>query len=274
MSIIPGVPLSYAIDLGAAIDDVVVENMQMQYQGYVAKRAASEQSADDINPVDGIAVIAVASGEGMSQLLKQDLGVAAIVAGGQTMNPSAEDFLKLIDRLPNTEIILLPNNKNIILAAEQAATLARAKQVRVVPSKTVPQGIASLVSYLSLRESETLDEVVVGMREALRDVVTCEVTTATRDVEINEVRVVQGQYIGLMDGQLRVAADTLETLVLSLLAKAGADEYELITLYYGDQITQPQAAALMQQLSGKFAGQEFNLVYGGQPLYPYLISLE
>ncbi|MBC8171473.1 MAG: DAK2 domain-containing protein, partial [Anaerolineae bacterium] len=270
----PGAPLSYAIELGAAIDDIVVENMQMQYQGYVAKRAADKQTPDDINPVEGIAVIAVASGDGMSQLLKQDLGVAAIVAGGQMMNPSTEDFLLLIDRLPNTEIILLPNNKNIILAAEQAATLARNKQVRVVPSRTVPQGIAALVSYISLRETETLDEVIRGMHEALHEVITCEITTATRTVEINEVRVVEGQYIGLIDGQLQVADDTLETVAMKLLAKAGADEYELITLYYGDQITQPQAAALVQQLSGKFAGQEFNLVYGGQPLYPYLISLE
>jgi DAK2 domain fusion protein YloV len=270
----PGMPLSYAIELGGAIDDVVIENMQMQYQGYVAKRAADEQTSDEINPVDGIAVIAVASGDGMSQLLKQDLGVAAIVSGGQTMNPSAEDFLKMIDHLPSTEIILLPNNKNIILAAEQAATLARAKQVRVVPSKTVPQGIAALVSYISLREIEPLDEVVQGMREALRDVITCEITIATRNVEINEVRVVEGQYIGLIDGQLQVADDTLETVAMKLLAKAGADEYELITLYYGDQVAKPQAAALVEQLSGAFAGQEFNLVYGGQPLYPYLISLE
>lgn len=270
----PGIPLSYAIELGAAIDDVVVENMQMQYQGYVAQRSASEQPVDELNQVEGIAVIAVASGEGMSQLLRQDLGVAAIVSGGQTMNPSAEDFLKMIDRLPNTEIILLPNNKNIILAAEQAATLARDKQVRVVPSRTVPQGIAALVSYISLRDTEPLDEVVQGMREALHEVITCEVTTATRNVELNEVHVVEGQYIGLIDGQLHIADDSLENTVLQVLAKAGADEYELITLYYGDQITQPQAEAQIELLSDAFAGQEFNLVYGGQPLYPYLISLE
>lgn len=269
----PGVPLSYAIGLGAAIDDIVVENMQMQYQGYVQQRASQEQSAEIIE-VEGAAVIAVASGDGMNHLLKQDLGVAAVISGGQTMNPSTEDFLSVIERLPNHEIILLPNNRNIILAAEQAAGLMQDKQIRVVASRTIPQGISALIGYISTRETSTLDEIVEAMREGLHNIVTCEITTATRDVEINGVNVAEGQFIGLVDGQLRTASDTLETVVEQVLQKASADEYELITLYYGEGVTDRQAQALIERLRLAFSGQEFHLVYGGQPLYPYLISLE
>jgi uncharacterized protein len=269
----PGVPLSYAISLGAAIDDIVVENMQMQYEGYVARRSA-EESGTEITHVEGVAVIAVASGLGMNQLLKDDLGVAAVISGGQTMNPSTEDFMAVIDRLPNDEIILLPNNKNIILAAEQAAALARDKQVRVVPSRTIPQGIGALVGYLGVRDHGKLDEIVEAMREALHNIVTCEITTATRAVEINNVAVSEGQFIGLVDGQLQVAADTLQETVMRVLQKARADEYELITLYYGEDVKETEAQSLVEQLQAAFAGQEFTLVYGGQPLYPYLISLE
>jgi DAK2 domain fusion protein YloV len=269
----PGVPLSYAIGLGAAIDDVVVENMQMQYEGYVSKRSA-EEHVHEIVEVEGVAVVAVASGEGMTHLLKDDLGVSAVISGGQTMNPSTEDFLSVIDRLPNDEIILLPNNKNIILAAEQAAALARDKQVRIVPSRTIPQGISALLGYISLRDTGSLDEIVEAMREGLYNIVTCEITTATRDVEINEVKVSQGQYIGLINEQLQVASDTLEDAVEQVLAKARADEYELITLYYGEGVTEKQSQALIERLQKAFSAQEFHLVYGGQPLYPYLISLE
>jgi uncharacterized protein len=267
----PGVPLSYAIRLGAAIDDIVVENMQMQYQGYVAKREAEESH---IAYVEGVAVVAVASGEGMNHLLKEDLGVAVVISGGQTMNPSTEDFLSVIDRLPNDEIVLLPNNKNIILAAEQAAALARDKKVRVVPSRTIPQGISALVEYTNLRDSGKLDQIIEAMRDGIRNVVTCEVTTATRDVEINDVDVSEGQYIGLVDGQLRVAADTRDAAVQGVLEKARADEYELITLYYGDGVPETHAQALVERLQSLFGSQSFQLVYGGQPLYPYLISLE
>lgn len=270
----PGVPLSYAIALGAAIDDIVVENMQMQYEGYVTRREAQEQH-DDINPVDGVAVVAVASGDGMRLLLKQDLGVAAVVSGGQTMNPSTEDFLAIIDRLPNQEIILLPNNKNIILAAEQAAALARDKQVHVIPSKTIPQGIAAQVAYISVRDSGgDLAAILEAMRESLHEVVTCEVTTATRDVEIDGVQVRQGQYIGLVNGQLRTAGDDLKSVSQATLTAAGAGDYELITLYYGSDLNATQAQAIVQDLAGAFVGQEFTLVYGGQALYPLLMSLE
>jgi hypothetical protein len=192
------------------------------------------------------------------------------------MNTGTDDFLKMIDRLPNDEIILLPNNKNIVMAAEQAARMAAdsGKTVRVIPTRTIPQGIASLVNYISLRETAGLDEIVEAMNEAINEVVTCEITTATRDVEIDGVKVIAGQYIGLVDGQLRTSGAMLDQVVIDTLTKARADEYELITLYYGQQLAEHQTQALVDHLTITFAGQEFHLVYGGQPLYPYLISLE
>jgi hypothetical protein len=131
-----------------------------------------------------------------------------------------------------------------------------------------------LIGYLNTRDGGTLDEITDAMREGIHQIVTCEVTTATRDAEIEGVRVTTGQYIGLIDGRLRVAADTLEIAVQQVLVKASADEYELITLYYGQGVTQDQAAGVVALLESAFPGQEFHLVYGGQPLYPYLISLE
>lgn len=269
----PGVPLSYAIKMGAYIDDIVVENMHQQYQEYVEKRQA-EPDDTEIRPVDGIATIAVTNGAGLRELFFNELGVSAVVSGGQTMNPSAEDFLAMIERLPNDDIILLPNNKNIILAAEQAAKMATGKRVRVVPTRTVPQTVAALVAYTSLRDIEPFEAVESGMREAAREIVTCEVTAATRDVELNGVDVVLGQYIGLIDGQLKVSAEHLEEAVLQVITRADAANYELITLYYGEEVSPAQTQSLLGKLSARFPAQEFTTVYGGQPLYPYIISLE
>lgn len=269
----PGMPLSYAVAHDAFIDDIVVENMHRQYQEYVEQREGDSGDIE-IRPVDGIAVIAVTNGSGLRQLFMKDLGVSVVISGGQTMNPSAEDFVAAIERLPNHEIILLPGNKNILLAAEQAAKLSNDKQVRVVPTRTVPQTVAALVVYISLRDSEPLAVVQEGMAEAAREIITCEVTTATRDVEVDGVNVRTGQYIGILNGELKVAADDLEEAVLEVITQAGAADYELITVYYGEQVTALQNEALLTTLMRRFPTQEFANVYSGQPLYPYIISLE
>ncbi len=268
----PGVPISYAIKLGAALDDVVVENMQRQYQDYVAHREAREHAPKRI--VEGAAVIAVASGEGINQMFTDELGVASMIKGGQTMNPSTEAFLTAINALPNREIILLPNNPNVIMAARQAVTMVEGKQVRVVPSKTIPQGIAAMFEYGNERDGAGLETLVEVMTEALTNVVTIEVTTATRTTSINGVSVREGQLIGLIDDQMAAAGDEFHTLLKTLLQKAGADKRELITLYYGDVITESEAQSLADALADDFASQEFQIVNGGQPLYPYIVSIE
>lgn len=270
----PGEPISYAIKLGAFIDDVVVENMQQQYHTYVENRAAGEASADEDVTVEGVAVITVVSGEGLRYLFKSDLGAAIVISGGQTMNPSTEDFLEAIGKLNNTEIVLLPNNKNIILAAEQAAKLTTDKIVRVVPSKTVPQGINAMIAYGNTREGGDVDEIADAMQSALTEVMTGEVTFSTRDVELNGVTAREGQPIALLEGKMVAAVDQVEDAVRALLDSAAADARELVTLYYGSTVRSNEAEALAARLSAVYTDQEIHTVYGGQPLYPYIISIE
>lgn len=265
----PGQPISYAIRLGAALDDVVVENMQLQYQHYVEDRRSREGT-----PVDGIAVVTVASGDGLRRLFARDLQAASVIAGGQTMNPSTEDFLAAIETLPNDEIILLPNNPNVVMAAQQAAALAQDKQVRVVPSRTIPQGISAMLAYMNLRQELQHGDLTDAMGSAMSDVLSCEVTTATRAASLNGVTVRAGQWIGLINDVLSVSGDDMEAVVRDLLLKAGADKRELITLYYGHQVTHTEAEALAETLREVFPGQECELVEGGQPLYPYIIGVE
>lgn len=268
----PGVPISYAIKQGAALDDVVVENMQQQYQTYVAQRSSREEQKPVV--VEGVAVIAVASGEGIRRMFVEELGAAYVVAGGQTMNPSAEDFLTAIRLLPNNEIVLLPNNPNVILAARQAASLAQDKRVRVVPSRTIPQGVAAMFEYGNERDSNDVNEIVAAMSTALSNIVTIEITTATRSMTLNGVTVREGQLIGLVDDEMTAAAEDFFPLMKTLLEKAGADKRELITLYYGDVIAAGEAQQLSDRLSSNFPGQDFQIVNGGQPLYPYILSVE
>jgi len=268
----PGKPLSYAIESGAEIDDIVVENMQLQYQEYVAERNRRQTQESHI-VVDGIAVVTVGRGEGINTLFKQ-YKAARIIVGGQTMNPSIEDFLDAIDSLPNEEIILLPNNGNIIMTAEQAATLAQDKTVHVVPSKTIPQGIMALLAYGDLNGKFQLDEVVHGMTDALSQVLSGEITLATRTVEFDGVQVQEGQLIGLLDGQIVTTHTDLDQIVQQLLNKADLDDYELVTLYYGESVPAAQAEKLKNELAEAFDELEFEIVPGGQPLYPYILSIE
>lgn len=265
----PGVPISYAIGSGAALDDVVVENMQLQYQHYVEDRRTREGT-----PVDGVAVVTVASGDGLRHLFAHDLQAASVIAGGQTMNPSTEDFLAAIERLPNDEIILLPNNANVIMAAQQAAALAQDKTVHVVPSRTIPQGISAMFAYMNTRDELDHTQLADEMNMAMSGSISCEITTATRAAALNGVNVRAGQIIGLINDVLSVSGDDLQTVVHDLLRKAGADKRELVTLYYGQDVTPAAAENLVDTLRTAFLGQEFELVNGGQPLYPYIIGVD
>lgn len=268
----PGKPISFAIGLGAVLDDVVVENMQQQYHQYVENRIARE--SDGSQPINGVAVVVVASGDGLRRLFLQDLHAAHVISGGQTMNPSTEDFLKAMDTLPNQEIILLPNNKNILMAAKQAASMTQGRRVQVIPTRTIPQGISAMMAYVNLYESASMDDLTAAMQEAVNQVTTGEVTTAVRDSLVDGVTVHEGQWIGILDGKLVFASDSLEATVRHLLQKAHADEHELITLYYGDSINADRAQTLANDLFAEFAKPEIVVVEGGQALYPYIISVE
>lgn len=270
----PGEPLSYAIKQGAEIDDIVVENMQAQYLEYVQERQGREDLNSDEEPQisEGVAVIAVARGEGLRRLFRE-YGAARIIVGGQTMNPSTEDFVQAIESLETDEIVILPNNGNVIMAAQQAAEIS-AKQVRVVRSKTMQQGIAALLSYLDWRDDGNVDDVHGAMQEHLQMVVSAEITTATRDVRINDVDVQMGKTIAMLEGQLVASGESVTDMVHEVLAVADVDSYELVTLFYGEGISQHDAERLVDALATIHPDLEFEIVNGGQPLYPYLISIE
>ena len=270
----PGEPLGYAIQAGAELDDIVVENMQLQYQQYVTERQSRETQEE--KQTEGVAVVTVVNGDGLREVF-ENYQATRIILGGQTMNPSTEDFLKQIHSLTVDEIILLPNNKNILLAAQQAASEVQNKQIRVVPSRNIPQGIAALLTFADLHGGEhALDDLVNNMEDAMRDVVSCEVTRATRDTNIDDIRVREGQVIGLLNGKLVSAGDHFGSVIQQLFALTDIDEYELATFYYGDDVTAEQAETIIEEISEELdeAELDLELVYGGQALYSFLISIE
>lgn len=269
----PADPIGYAINKGAALDDIVVENMQLQYEAQAAKRV--KKDLDDAPLlVEGVAVIAVAAGDGLRKLMRNELGVSVVISGGQTMNPSAEDFLAAINALPNAEIVLLPNNKNIILAAEQAATLSVTKAVKVVPTRSIPQGVAAMFAYVNTKDGADFETLYEAMRESVSSVHSGEVTTATRTITLDGVDVQEGQIIGLLDGKLAAAGDIIDNVVHELLGAGNAANSDLITLYFGDSVREAQANKLADALRTAYPRPEIQVLRGGQPLYPYLISLE
>ncbi len=216
-----------------------------------------------------LGVVAVASGDGLARVMVS-FGVSAIVAGGQTLNPSTEEILAAVNRLPTDKVILLPNNKNILLAAKQAAELS-GKQVAVVPTLSMPQGIAALIHHNPEGE---LAATAAAMTDALQEVRSGELTRANRSVVIDGIEVREGQVIALLDDRLVCACDDLSEAVLGLLQAAGAAEREIITLYHGATLSGDAATAIAERVRKAYPGQEAELVHGGQPHYDLIVSVE
>jgi DAK2 domain fusion protein YloV len=275
----PGAPISYGIQQGS-LRDVVVENMQAQYQEFISGRDEHPVVGPSQEQVPSVAVqraaqqeigvVVVASGEGIRQIF-QSLGATGVVRGGQTMNPSTADILEGLEQLQTHKAIILPNNKNILMAAEQAAEMCEDKDVAVVPTKSIPQGVSAL---LALDQQATLDGNVSSMLQMANEVVTGEVTRAVRDVQINGLEVEEGDVIGLLDDELLVAGEDYDKVVHQLLDKVDLDFRELVTLYFGEGITEEQAENLADALSETHPELEIEVIYGGQPHYPYLFSVE
>jgi len=214
-------------------------------------------------------VVAVAPGSGIAEVFAS-LGVAAIVEGGQTMNPSTQDILSAVEALPTDRVVILPNNRNIVLTARQVSELT-AKSLAVVPTTSVPQGIAAL---LALDPDGELEAVTQAMSQSVGEVKTVEMTMATRSVELDGVQVQEGQVIGLLNGKLAVAGDDLEAALLQVLEKAGAPHAELISLYYGAGLTAIQANKIGDRVRETWPRVEVEIVRGGQPHYQFIASLE
>jgi hypothetical protein len=260
-------PEKYVESLGT-IKRVMFENLMEQLAEQSVQAASAAFKLAPVEP-GKLAVVAVVPGSGIAEVFAS-LGVAAIVEGGQTMNPSTQDILSAVDTLPTDQVIILPNNKNIVLAATQASGLT-AKHLAVVPSVSVPQGIAALLAH---DPEGDLQAVSAAMTEALSEIRSVEVTTATRSVELDGVQVHEGQVIGLLNGKLAVAGDDLEAVLLEVLAKAGAEKAELISLYYGAGMIALQANKLGDRVRQTWPRVEVEIVRGGQPHYQFIASVE
>ena len=265
----PSAVLAYAETLGR-LYDVVIEDMAAQYQQFLLGRSAApiQSPTYHLKPGD-IATIAVAPGNGLTRVF-QSLGTTAIVPGGQTMNPSTQDFLKLLDAIPTDKAILLPNNGNVVMAARQAAEISK-KHVVVVPTKTIPQGIAAMLAF---NEQRDLTMNAQTMENASHHVQTGEITTATRAIEYNGIKVAEGHVIGLLNDELTTANDTIEDTVWTLLEQMKVADLEIVTLYYGHDNTARAAEELGNAVRQKYPHLEVEIVEGGQPHYSYIISAE
>jgi DAK2 domain fusion protein YloV len=259
-------PIDYIMGLGT-ITKVAMENLLAQMDD-IQKSASSKVKFTAVEPGQ-IAVVVVSPGNGLTRIFAS-LGAAAVVAGGQTMNPSTQDILAAFENLPTDKIIILPNNKNILMAANQAKDVT-VKQVAVVPSRTVPQGLSAM---LSLQPDGEVDSVAERMTKALSMVKTGEITMATRSVEIDGVHCNDGQVIALLDGKLVAASDTVEEGVLRFLQKADASEHELITLFYGEDMPHAEANLIADVVREKYPNLEVEVQEGGQPHYQFIVSVE
>ncbi len=262
----PGAILDFGCSLGV-ITGVVVENMQEQYVDFMAGQTARPSVTAE--QIAGMTTVAVAPGAGLGRVF-ESLGVGAIISGGQTMNPSTEDILKAINAVKTDKVIVLPNNKNIILAAEQAKQLSK-KSIAIIPTTTVPQGIAALLAFNFQSDLETN---VKAMSAATKHIKTLEITTATRTAKFDGIEVTEGQTIGLIDDILAAAGEDRVSLTIDLLKKMETANAEIVTLYYGDSVSAREAETLGEQIRKNFPDQEIEIVSGGQPHYHYIISVE
>ncbi|MDR1206137.1 MAG: DAK2 domain-containing protein [Peptococcaceae bacterium] len=259
---VPGEVLSYGLNqCGGTLHDIKIDNLEEQ-----AETAGLFAFAE---PKAAVAAVAVAAGKGLEEIFKS-LGADYVIAGGQTMNPSIQDFLEVMELLAAKEYILLPNNSNIVMAAEQAAK-ARKEGVYVVPSVTVPQGISALMAFNpELSAEENFDK----MREAVKSVTTLEVTYAVRDADFEDYHIHEGEFLGFVERKLVYVGNSAEDTARALLARVIAPGYEIVTLYYGQDVLEFEARNLAEALSAQFPGMDVEFHQGGQPVYYYLISVE
>ncbi len=262
-------PIDYVMSLGT-ITKVAMENLlaQMEEREQPCGTRDGKITTAAVDPGQ-IAVVAVAPGVGIARVFAS-LGAAGIVEGGQTMNPSTQEIIHSFENLPTDKVILLPNNKNIILAGKTASELT-VKTVAVIPSRSVPQGLAAMMRLIP---DGDFDSVVREMTEAIDEVETGEITVATRNVEIDNVEVEEGQIIALLNGKLVLASHVLDDACLGLLQKAHADHFELITMFYGNNISKAEVFRIADRIRAEYPKQEVEVQEGCQPHYQFIIAIE
>ena len=262
----PGKALHEAIDYGSFVT-VKIENMRLQHTEKVMSEA--DVAPKIAEPEKPIGVVSVCVGDGIADVFR-DLGVDGLVSGGQTMNPSTQDILEVVNTVPAETVYVLPNNKNIIMAAEQVDALTP-KNVIVLPSKTIPQGVTAMLSF---NPEGTNEENVEAMTEAMAGVDTMQITYAARNSDFDGFEIQEGDYLALYGSALFGTDKNIETLLKGLAEKVHSTGKEYITVYYGADVTEADAQSAAAVFSEICPDADVNLLAGGQPVYYYLISAE
>ena len=281
----PGQAFEKALTFGA-LSNMKIDNMRLEHQEKLIKDAENEaarqrqqeaeeekltaQEAAKAQPAKEVGFIAVSAGEGLTDIFK-GLGVDYLIEGGQTMNPSTEDMLNAIDQVNAKNIFILPNNKNIILAAEQARDLTEDKKIVVLPTKTIPQGISAMIGYMP---EASVDENTENMKDSYQDIASGQVTYAVRDTSIDGKEIHNGDIMGINDGGIAAVGKDLMETTIELLSTMVDEDSELICLYYGADVSEQDADALSDEIEEKFPECEVEVNFGGQPIYYYMISVE
>lgn len=269
----PGLAIQRALKYGP-LNNIKIDNMRIEHQEKLFKQSQEEANNQvEEEPVmehKEVGFISVSVGDGLNEIFKS-LGVDYIIEGGQTMNPSTDDILKAIDKVNADTIYVLPNNKNIIMAAEQAKSLCDTKNIVVVPTKTVPQGITAIINYMP---DISADDNIAAMSCEINNVKTGQVTFAVRDTSIDGKEIHKDDFMGIGDsGILSVGKDQLQT-AFDMICEMMKDECEILCVYYGKDATEEEASKLEEMINDKFPDCEVDLQYGGQPIYSYIISAE
>ncbi len=267
----PGLAFEKGLTFGS-LTRMKVDNMREEHQERVianTEKAAKEQAEKD-EPKKKYGFISVSAGEGLSEIFKS-LGVDYIIEGGQTMNPSTEDMLNAIDKVNAENVFIFPNNSNIILAANQAQSIVEDKNIIVIPTKTIPQGISALIAY---SEEASPEENTGAMTEEIANIKSGSVTYAVRDTEIDDKTIKQGDIMGIGDKTILSVGQNIQDVTKDMIEQLAGDDAELISIYYGSDVTEEDANALAKAVEAVYPDVDVEVNYGGQPIYYYILSVE
>ena len=276
----PGLAIQKALTYGQ-LSKMKIDNMREEHQEKLirdaeklAEQQANEEAAHEekkpAEPRKAMGFIAVSIGAGMNEIFKE-LGADYIIEGGQTMNPSTEDMLNAIDRVNADTVFILPNNKNIVLAANQAKSLVEEKEIIVIPTKTVPQGITAIINFMPDADAKTNEE---AMLEEIKNVKTGQATYAVRDTHIDDKEIHEGDIMGIGDSGILAVGKDLEETTKELIANLVDEDSELISIYYGEEVSEEDAEKFTEEITELYPDVDVDIQFGGQPIYYYVLAVE
>ncbi len=278
----PGLAIQKALTFGS-LSNMKIDNMRLEHEEKLIKDAskiAAQQAEEEAvkpaapkaegQPHKDMAFVAVSAGSGLDEIFNA-LGVDVIITGGQTMNPSTEDFLNAVNSINADTVFILPNNSNIILAAGQVKSMVEDKEVIVIPTKTIPQGIMALINYIADRSAKENEE---QMLEEIGNIKTGQVTYAIRDTELDGIKISEGDYMGVGDSSILCVGREIKDTVIDMIDKMVDEDSSLISIYYGEEIDEADANELTERVEEEFGDCDVELHFGGQPVYYYIVSVE